>query len=316
MPSIPQTMQAYRITAFGGPEVQAFATVPVPHPKQGELLVRVSSASVNPVDYKLRGGHFPPVGQDELPFTLGRDLCGVVVARGDHPVDGYDEGDTIYAQLGIDRGTLAEYAIVKASEATAKPKTLAADVAGAVPLAGLTAWQGLFDHGGLKAGERVLIHGGSGGVGHLAVQFAKAAGAWVASTASTANVGLLRELGADLAIDHRTQRFEDLVKEVDVVLDLVGGETRDRSFAVLKPGGILVSTVGEPSREAGRAAGVRVCGYMAQPSPPNLRQIAELIDGGKVRLKVSQSLPFKEAAKAIEAVEKGHPVGKVVVSMG
>jgi NADPH:quinone reductase-like Zn-dependent oxidoreductase len=314
MSSVPQTMKAFRIHSFGGPEVEHIDTVDVPHPGPGELLVKVRAASVNPVDWKLRTGKYPPVKEDMLPYTLGRDVCGDVVARGPD-VDTFTEGAAIYAQLGVERGGEAEYVIVKTGEASPKPTTLDFATAGAVPLAALTAWQGLFKHGGLKAGGKVLIHAASGGVGHFAVQFAKAKGAYVIATASTGNVDFVKGLGADEVIDYKTQHFEERGLSVDVVYDLVGGETQDKSWSVLKRGGILVSTVQAPPPEKAETHGVRGMRYMAEPSPSNLAEIAALIDAGQVKVHVSRTFKFDDAAEALKAVEDGHSIGKVVVTM-
>jgi NADPH:quinone reductase-like Zn-dependent oxidoreductase len=222
------TMKAVRIHRFGGPEVLTLDDVPWPQPKDDEVLVRVHAASVNPVDYKIRAGSYS-VKEDQLPYTLGRDLSGTVELLGTRART-LKAGDPIFAFIGMDRGTYAEYVVVKAMEMAAKPDTLDHVQAAAVPLAGLTAWQGLFDHGHLQAGQRALIHGGAGGVGHLAVQFAKAKGAVVLTTASGSDLEFMRELGADEVIDYRAERFEDRVSDVDLVFDLVSGDTQDRSW--------------------------------------------------------------------------------------
>ncbi|HVW92284.1 MAG TPA: NADP-dependent oxidoreductase [Devosia sp.] len=245
-------MEAMRIHEFGGPDVLQRDDVQRPAAGPGELLVRVAAASVNPVDFKMRAGGYSRQQQD-LPITLGRDLAGTVEQVGPG-VSGFSTGDEIFALLGRDRGTYAEYVLVKPEEAARKPKNLSFIEAAAVPLAGLTAWQGLFDQGGLAAGQRVLIHGGAGGVGHLAVQFAKAHGAFVATTASAQDADYLRGIGADEVIDYKNQRFEDELSGMDLVYDLIGGETQARSWDVLKPGGIIVSTLGEPSQEEAGAA--------------------------------------------------------------
>jgi NADPH:quinone reductase-like Zn-dependent oxidoreductase len=314
MNPIPSTMKAFQIASFGGPEVEAVVTVDVPKPGPGELLLEVRAASVNPVDYKLRSGKYPPVKQEMLPYTLGRDVCGVVVGRG-AGTEAFADGAAVYALLGVDRGGEAEYVIVKASEASPKPRTLDVAAAGAVPLAALTAWQGLFKHGGLTSGGRVLIHAASGGVGHFAVQFAKAKGAYVYATVSTKNVDFVKSLGADEVIDYKTERFEDKARDLDVVYDLVGGETQERSWGVLKKGGILVSTVQPPPPEKAEAHGARGTRYMAEPSPSDLAEIAALIDAGKVRVHVSKTFKLEQAADALKAVEEGHTIGKVVVTM-
>src|SRR5579871_2366396 len=230
------TMKAVRIHSFGDPSVLVLEKLPVGQPGEGEILLKVEAAGVNPVDYKIRAGKYPAVKQDQLPIVLGRDVAGTVDSVG-AGTDGVKPGDSIYAMLGQDRGGYTEYVIVKTAEAAHMPAKLNFVSAGAVPLAALTAWQGLFDHGGLREGQRVLIHGGSGGVGHFAIQFAKARGARVYTTVSADSRGFVRELGADEAIDYKTQRFEDVARDIDLVYDLVAGETQQRSWSVLKRGG-------------------------------------------------------------------------------
>ena len=306
-------MKAVRIGTFGGPDVLKLEDLPIPEPHEGEILVKVQAASVNPVDYKIREGKYPAVKADNLPIVMGRDISGIIASCGAGSADGLKEGDAIYAMLGIDRGGYAEYAIVKPGEAARKPASVDYVAAAAVPLAGLTAWQGLFRYGGLKAGQRVLIHGGSGGVGHFAIQFAKAKGATVIATAGGEHIDFLRSIGADEAIDYKKQRFEDLVHDVDLVYDLIGGETQERSFRVLKKGGILVSTLTEPNQDKARQYGVRGTRYTVEPNAAELDDIARLIDAGKVKPKVSKVFTLAEAAKAQSCVAEDHPEGKVVL---
>ena len=303
-------MKAIRIHRFGGPEVMQVDEVPIPEPRDDEVLLRVHAASVNPVDYKIREGKF--VGPDKLPLTLGRDLSGTVEKAGAGERD-LRRGDALYAMLGHDRGAFAEYVIVRKGEAARKPERLSHVEAASVPLAGLTAWQGLFDHGGLREGQRVLIHGGAGGVGHFAIQFAKAKGARVLTTVSRDDLDLVRELGAAEAIDYKAQRFETVARDVDMVFDLIGGETQERSWAVLKRGGILVSTLGPPPREKAEQQAVRAAGFMATPNAAELATIGRLIDDGKVRPFIAATFPFSEAAAAEEQLEHGHVRGKIVL---
>jgi len=308
-------MKAIRIRRFGGPEVLELEDVPVPQPGRNELLVRIHAASVNPVDYKIRSGMIPGITREMLPLTLGRDLSGTVESS-DAGMRAFRQGEAVYAMLGgIDRGSYAEYVILQVVEAAPKPVRLSHVQAAAVPLAGLTAWQGLFDHGQLKAGQTVLIHGGSGGVGHFATQFAKAKGATVWTTASGRNLDFVLELGADRAIDYQSQRFEEMAKDIDLVLDLVAGETRERSWSVLKRGGILVSALGEPSQEKAKQFGVRGVGYRARANAAQLAEIGRLIDEGKVRPVVSEVYPLAEARRVQERLESGHVRGKIVLAV-
>jgi NADPH:quinone reductase-like Zn-dependent oxidoreductase len=306
-------MKAIRIHRFGGPEVLELDDVPIPQPGEDELLVRTRAASVNPVDYKIRHGTVPWVSREMLPITLGRDLSGTVESAG-AGVDAFGEGEAVYAMLGsIDRGSYAEYVLVRPNEAAPKPARLSHIEAAAVPLAALTAWQGLFDHGHLEAGQTALVHGGSGGVGHFAIQFAKVKGATVLTTVSGQNLGFARELGADRAVDYESQRFEEIARDVDLVLDLVGGETQERSWSVLKPGALLVSALGEPSKEKAMQHGAHGLGYRAQSNAGQLAEIGRLIDQGKVRPVVMASYPLAEARQAHERLERGHVRGKIVL---
>ena len=312
MPTPPRTMHAVLIRKFGGPEVVEFAEIPVPEPRAGELLVKVEAASLNPVDYKIRGGKYPLVKDDKLPFVLGRDFSGTVVHSDDAALPA---GTLVHGLLGIEHGSFAQYTVARADTLARVPGAIDRIVAAAVPLAGLTAWQGLIDHGRLQAGQRVLIHAGAGGVGHLAVQFAKARGATVVTTVSTDDVAFARSLGADEVIDHTQERFESRLAGIDLVYDLVGGETQERSWAVLKKGGALVSTVQEPAKEKAEAIGVRATRYTAEPNADQLREIDVLIQSGQVRPVVTRTFAYGDAKEALRSLEAGHGSGKLVLDM-
>lgn len=307
------TMKGVRIHSFGGLGAMRFEDLAVPRPYEGEILLKVHAASLNPVDFKILNGAFPPIGHDNLPVTLGRDVSGTVERCGPG-IDKVGRGDPLYALLGTDRGAFAEYVVVKATEAAPKPARLSHVEAAAVPLAALTAWQGLFDHGRLLAGHRVLVHGGAGGVGHFAIQFAKHRGATVLTTVSGRDMDFALRLGADQVIDYKTQRFEEVASEVDVVFDLVGGDTRDRSWSVLKSGGILVSTLGQPAKTKADAYHVRAAGYLVQPDAAQLIEIGRLIDAEKVRPFVVQAVfPFSAAPQAEQRLQEGHVKGKMIL---
>jgi NADPH:quinone reductase-like Zn-dependent oxidoreductase len=300
--------------SFGGPEVLQVSEIDRPEPQPGEVLVKVHAASVNPVDWKIRKGGYPAVKEADLPMVPGRDIAGEVVGLGDS-VGKFSIGDQVYAFLDVKHGGYEEYVAVQENELALKPKSINMTEAAAVPLAAITAWQGLFDHGAVREGQRVLIHGGAGGVGHFAVQFAKARGAWVATTVSAGDLDFASGLGADQVIDYKAERFEDVLEPVDMVFDLVSGETRERSFDVLVKEGILVSTLGQPDRGKAADYGVQVVGYMAQPSGEQLAEIAGLIDAGKVRVEVQRVFPLTEAARAQRALEEEHNRGKIVLKV-
>ncbi|HXX28393.1 MAG TPA: NADP-dependent oxidoreductase [Terriglobales bacterium] len=311
-----ENMKAVRIHNYGGPEVLRFEDAPRPTPGSGELLIRVHAAAVNPVDSKIRAGYFQDIFQYALPLIPGWDVSGVVEATGPG-VSKFKQGDEVYARPDLARnGAYAEYAVVKETETALKPSSIDHVHAAAIPIVASTAWQALFDRGALGKGQRVLIHGAAGGVGSFAVQLAKWKGAHVIGTASTRNQAFLRELGVDEPIDYEKTRFDDVVKDVDVVFDTIGGETRSRSWKVLKKGGILVSIVGPPpSEEEAAKHGVRFAFFSAQPDASLLVAIAKLVDSGQIKPLVETVLPLAEARQAHELTQSGHTRGKIVLKV-
>jgi NADPH:quinone reductase-like Zn-dependent oxidoreductase len=312
-----QTMRAIRIHSYGGPEVLQYEDAPRPKVAAAtEVLIRVHAAGVNPIDWKVREGHMKDFWPHKFPLILGWDLSGVVEAVGPGPAAAgrFKIGDEVYSVPDSTRdGAYAEYVVVRESEVALKPKSLHHVRAAAVPLAAVTAWQALFDAGQLKRGQRVLIHGGSGGVGHVAVQLAKWKGAHVLATASTKNQELLRELGVDEPIDYTQQRFENVARDVDLVLDLIGGETQERSWSVLKKGGVLLSLVQPPSVEKAKALGVRAAFVAGHPSGAQLTEIAKIIDSGQLAPVIDRILPLSEVRRAHELSQSGHTHGKIVL---
>ncbi|PSB44526.1 NADPH:quinone reductase [Cyanosarcina cf. burmensis CCALA 770] len=300
-------MKAIRMHAYGGADVLKYEDVPLPQPAADEVLIRIYAAGVNPVDWKIREGY---VGKTfNLPHILGADVAGVVESVGD-AVQRLKPGDEVYGYASLRReGTYAEYIAAKASEVTLKPKSIDFIQAAALPVAALTSWQAIFDTAHLEAGQKILIHAASGGVGSIAVQLAKAKGAHVIGTASTRNTELLRKLGVDEAIDYQATPFEDVVRDLDVVLDTIGGETRARSLKVLKPDGILVSIVGSPPE----SASVRVAITHVQPNAAQLDEITTFIDSGQVKPYVETVLPLSEAAQAHQLSQSGRTRGKIVL---
>jgi NADPH:quinone reductase-like Zn-dependent oxidoreductase len=308
------TITKMRIHRFGGKEVIQADDIEPSQPDAGQVLVAVRAASVNPVDFKIRSGKYPAVRDDRLPYSLGRDFSGVVEKCGAQATK-FKPGDEVFGIVNIYGGGYAQQVVVDERAIAAKPSGLDHIQAAAIPLAGQTAWQGLFRYGQLKAGQRVLIHGGSGGVGHFAIQFAKAKGAKVFTTVSTDNVDFARELGADVVIDYRKQRFGDEVSELDVVFDLIDGETRERSWKIVKKGGVLVTTLTDPSQDKAREHGVRAMRYTVEADGPELTEIAGLVTSGKVKPHVQKTYPLRSAIDALASVEEGHSVGKIVMTV-
>ena len=311
------TMKAVVVHQYGGPEVLHYEDVPRPAPGPGDVLLRVEAAGVNPGEAKIRQGAFAEYHTP--PFILGFDLAGTVAEIGPDTGEFTKEfavGDTVYATTDSTRnGGNAEYVAVRASEIARRPKSLDAVHAASVPLAGLTAWQALFGEAGLTAGQTILIHGAGGSVGAFAVQFAKAKGARVIATATGNDVEYVRGIGADVVVDYKTQKFEDVARNVDAVLDTIGGDTQARSWQTLRPGGVLVTTPGPPDQEAAKAHGVSAKMVGVTPNSAQLAEIAALIDAGQVKTRVGLVLPLSEARQAHERLEKGGTHGKIVLTV-
>jgi NADPH:quinone reductase-like Zn-dependent oxidoreductase len=306
-----EMMRAVRVTRFGGPEALVMQEVPRPRPAAGEVLVRVEATAINPIDWKLREGRFPNLA---LPFTPGGDFCGAVEAVGEG-VEGFQKGDSVYGVAPGSVGAEAEFVAVPLSHVSLKPRSLGPVEAASVPLAGMTAWQGLFQHGRLQPGQTVLILGASGGVGSFAVQLAKKHGAAVIGTASSRNVPRVRRLGADRVIDYRKEKVEETVKGVDLILDLVGGELQKRAVSCLKSGGRLVSAVQPPDEAAAQAAGVTALMFRMTPDHRQLRELAARLEAGDLTAEVAKILPLEKAAEAEELNRRGEVDGKIVLQI-
>jgi NADPH:quinone reductase-like Zn-dependent oxidoreductase len=290
-----------------------YENAPVPEPKENEVLVRVIASGVNPADPLIVSGKYAREFGTHLPLIPGYDMAGVVEKIG-AKITRLKVGDPVYAYL-LRGGGWVEHAVTNEGEAAIKPKSLTFTEAAAVPLAALTAWQALVDTAQLHAGQTVLIHGGSGGVGSFAIQIAKARGARVLATASTANQDLLKQLGADVAIDYNATKFEDVAKDVDVVLDPVGKDTLARSYGVVKKGGIIVTIVSRPDQAELDKRGIRGASLSSHPNANELAEITKLIDEKKIRPIVTQVLPLAEAAKADEQAATHHTRGKIVLKV-
>jgi NADPH:quinone reductase-like Zn-dependent oxidoreductase len=309
------TMKAIVIHEYGGPEVLKYEDVPRPEPKENEILVRVIAAGVNPVDGMVRAGMFAKYGRTPFPMIPGYDIAGTVEKTGPK-ITKFKKGDSVYAYLSLkDGGGYAEYAVATEVEAAPKPRSISFVEAAGVPVVALTAWQALIDTAKLSAGQTVLIHGGSGGVGSFAIQIAKARGARVIATASTANQDLLKQLAADVAIDYTKTRFEDVARDVDVVLDSVGKDTLARSYGVVKKGGFIVSLVARPDPTELEKHGIYGAPINVEPNSGELAEIGKLIDDKKIKVIISQVLPLPEAIKAHEQVATGHTRGKIVLKV-
>ena len=307
-------MKAVRLHGRGGPDHLVYEDAPQPHPGLGEVLVRVYATGVIANELKWDATYQTKAGNPRALPIPGRDLSGVVEAVG-HGVTTLVPGSEIYAMLDYCcDGAEAEYTIALPSELAPKPRTLDHVQAAAVPLSALTAWQGLFEHAKLVAGQTVLIHGAAGGVGVFAVQLARWAGAQVIATASSRNGDFLCELGASAVIDYTSTRFEDVVHEVDVVFDTVGGDSLQRSWQVIKPGGVLVSVVSpRPSADVANGHDARFAWFVVQPDREQLIQIGTLIDAGHIRPIIDTVVPLSEARQAYEQGSKGHTRGKIVL---
>jgi len=308
-------MKAIVAHQYGGPEVLKLEEIPQPEAKEDEILVRVIAAGVNPVDAAARSQKFGQFLHIKLPAIPGYDIAGIVEKAG-AKITKFKPGDPVYAYIALDKGGgYAQYAVATEKEAAAKPQSLTYVEAAAVPLVAETAWQALIDTARLSAGQTVLIHGGSGGVGSFAIQIAKARGAKVMATASTANQDLLKQLGADVAIDYTKQKFEDVAKDVDVVLDSVGKDTLARSYGVVKKGGFIVSIVGRPDPTQLEKHGIHGASISVEPNSSELAEIGRLIDEKKIKVIVSQTFPVAEAAKAQEQIATHHTRGKIVLKV-
>ena len=332
-------MKAFILDRYGSADVVRAGEMPAPEPKDDEVLVQIHSAGVNPLDIKIRNGELKRILRYRLPIILGHEVAGVVTRVGSG-VRGFRAGDEVYARLSKDRtGGFAEFVSISEDAVALKPKTVTMEEAASIPLVGLTAWQALIERAALRKWQKVLIHAGSGGVGTFAIQLAKYLGATVATTTSSGNFDLVKQLGADVAIDYRKDRFEAVLSDYDVVLNTLSGETLEKSLQVLKPGGILVSLPGPPDpayakeigaswivslamrllsyriRKSAKRQGVRYSFLMMRASGDQLREIASLIDTGRVRPVVDRVCPFESTKEALAYVETGRAKGKVVVKV-
>jgi NADPH:quinone reductase-like Zn-dependent oxidoreductase len=309
-------MKAVRIHQYGGREVLSIDDIPVPAIAPDEVLVRVVAASINPVDWKIRAGYLAQMIPHLLPLTLGWDVSGVVTAVG-AGVTQWQVGDAVFARPDLARnGTYAEFVAIRASECARKPRTISHVEAASLPLAGITAWEAMIDVARVGPGQRVLVHAGSGGVGSLAIQIVKAAGATVIATTSGRNRALVESLGADQVVDYTTTTVADAVEPVDAVFDTLGGEVQEASWSLLKPGGIQVSIISPPDEASAAARGVRGAFVFIGPNAPVLERLAAMVDGGTLRPVVGAEFGLDDIAAAHALSESGRAVGKIALYVG
>ena len=303
-----KTMQAIRVHDYGGPEVLVLEEAPRPEPKADEVLIRVRAAGVNPADWKYRSGAYKQFMPLQFPWTPGLDGSGVIEVVGAN-VTAFKKGDEVY---GIVPSSYAEYALAKVNEIQRKPASLSFEEAASLPVGALTAWGALIDSAKIKAGQRVLVHGAAGGVGASVVQLARWKGAHVTGTASTGNVEFVRSLGAENVIDYSTTRFETVVHDLDVVIDTVGGDLAERSFQVIRPGGIYVTIAGRPTEDAGKAQKITALSGRRAPAE-NLKQISELIEAKRLRPVMGAVFQLANARQAHELSQTGHGRGRIIL---
>lgn len=310
-------MKAAQINGYGGEEVLQTATdVPKPKPGSDQILIKVHAAATNPFDWKVREGYMKEFIPLKFPATLGGDVAGTVAEIGED-VTGFEVDQAVYGMAGAasGQGSYAEFTPVKATQLVAKPESVDFVTAAALPLAAVSAYQALVDHIGLKSGQKILIHGGAGGIGSLAIQIAKNVGAYVATTASAKEAEFVKSLGADEVIDYQAQDFASLLKDYDAVFDTVGGETNAKSYTTLKNGGTLVSMVQPEDAALTKQYGIKYVHQSSQPTVERLAKIAEMVDNGTLKVNVDKVFPLDQAAAALEYLKTGHPRGKVVIQV-
>ncbi len=307
-------MKAAQINSFGGSDVISLADKSLPEISKDEALVRIHAAGVNPIDFKVREGYAK--GSVSPPLTLGTDFSGAIEKVAKNGT--FKVGDEVYGQAGVlgkGSGSFAQRAIVPLTSMWHKPKNITHEQAAALPLVGVSAYQALVDHANVQKGQRVLIHGGAGGIGSIAIQIARSLECYVITTVSTSDVQFARELGAHEAIDYKTQDFSEIVKDIDVVLDTVGGETYRKSFKVVKKGGTIVSMLEQPDTDLMQKYGVKAIAQSTKSTPDRLAQIEKLVERGAIAVPVDKTFPLESTAEALDYLENDSPRGKVVVTM-
>lgn len=308
-------MKAVRIHDYGTSDVLTIEDIPIPEIKEDDVLIKIFATSVNPVDWKVREGLVRWRNLHQLPLTLGWDVSGVVDKIGSK-AHKFKIGDEVYSRPSIDRnGSYAEYIAVRETEVALKPKTITHEEAASIPLVGLTVWESLVTTANIQAGQKVLIHAAAGGVGSMAVQIARIYGCYVIGTASEGNIDFVKNLGAHEVIDYRNQDFTQLIKDVDVVLDTVGGTTQENSWKVLREGGMLMSIINKPSDEIANQYKARSGYIFVQSNGRILETLAHLIDTGKLKPVVGSVFSLDEIKQAQELSQSKRAKGKIVIKV-
>ena len=313
-------MKAIQIKKYGSNDVvEVNETASAPSLSSGKILVNIKASGVNPVDWKIREGYMQQIMPLQFPSTLGMDFSGVVKQVEEDAHSDFKQGDEVYGQASIfsgGSGAFAELALASKDSIAHKPKTLNYLEAAALPLVGVSAWQALVEHIRLSKDKKVLVQGGAGGIGSIAIQLAKHLGAFVATTVSTDDKQFVQELGADQVIDYKTENFEDIVYDYDAVFDTVSGDTYKRSFKVLKKGsGMIVSTLEQPNSELMNQYGIKAVFLFSQVNRQRLTRLAEWIDQNNIRVNIDKTFSLDEAAKALDYQKEGHPRGKLVLTI-
>lgn len=312
-------MKSVQIKRYGGSDVvELNDTASVPSVSVGKILVDVKASGVNPADWKVREGYFQQMAPLQFPSNLGFDFSGTVKQLGEDVPSDFEQGDEVYGQTPVlsgGSGAFAELVLVDKDSITHKPKTLTHIEAAALPTVGVSSWQALVENIGLSKGQKILIHGGAGGIGSIAIQLAKHNGAYVSTTVNVNDKQFVQELGADQIMDYNSQKFKDLLHDYDAVFDTIGGDTYKRSFKVLKKGGIIISTLEQPNSELMQQYGVKATFQFTQVNRKRLTKLAQWVDQNNIKINVDRTFSLDEAGKALDYQKDVHPRGKVVITI-
>ena len=312
-------MKSIQINNYGGSDVIGIKdNVPIPKVSTGKVLVEVKASGVNPVDWKIREGYFQQMVPLQFPATLGTDFSGIIKELGENASTDLNIGDEVYGQgspLSGGSGTFAEFVLTNNANVGPKPKTLNPIEASCMPLVGVSTWQALIENIGLSKNQKILIHGGAGGIGSVAIQLAKHLGAYVATTVKSEDKEFVRQVGADEIVDYTTQSFEDILQDYDAALDTVGGETYRKSFKILKNNGTIISMLEQPDSNLMDQYGVKAKFQFTETTNERLTKLAQWIDQNNIKVNVEKTFPLAETAKALDYQRDVHPRGKVVITI-